>query len=62
MRAVRREFAVRQLLDSDRGGAEIAPLLGFSGASAFAHWFRAEFGCSAGTWRRDARTRAQTPR
>jgi AraC-like DNA-binding protein len=55
MRTVRREFAVRQLLDTDRGGAEVAALLGFSGASAFAHWFRAEFGCSAGRWRRTAR-------
>ncbi len=55
LRAVRREFAVRQLADSDRATAEVAALLGFSGASAFAHWFRAEFGCSAGQWRRRAR-------
>lgn len=57
MRAVRREFAVRQLLDTDRGGTEVAALLGFSGSSAFAHWFREEFGCSASAWRREARAR-----
>jgi AraC-like DNA-binding protein len=60
LRSVRREFVVRQLTDTDRATVEIAALLGFSGASAFAHWFRAEFGCSAGQWRRRARPR--TPR
>jgi AraC-like DNA-binding protein len=55
LRAVRRDFAVRQLADTDRTVAEIAMLLGFSGSSAFAHWFRTEFGCSALDWRRRRR-------
>jgi AraC-like DNA-binding protein len=50
--AVRREFAQRQLADGDRSVADVAQLLGFSGSSAFAHWFRAEFGCNVGAWRR----------
>ncbi len=49
---IRREFVVRQLGDTDRSVSEIAGLLGFSGSSAFAHWFRDEFGCSARQWRR----------
>jgi AraC-like DNA-binding protein len=57
--AVRREFAVRQLADTDRSAAEIAALLGFSGSSAFAHWFRAEFGCSASEWRRRPRSEGE---
>ena len=48
---VRREFAIRQLSDSNRAIGELAELLGFSGASAFAHWFRSEFACSARVWR-----------
>jgi AraC-like DNA-binding protein len=51
LHATRREFALRQLADSNRSTGEIAGLLGFSGASAFAHWFRPEFGCSATQWR-----------
>lgn len=51
LRATRSEFAARQLADSDRSTTQIAGLLGFSGSSAFAHWFRAEFGCSASQWR-----------
>ncbi len=49
---IRREFVQRRLLDTDIAMAEIAQLLGFSSASAFAHWFRTEFGSSAGAWRR----------
>lgn len=52
---VRREFAARQLADSDRPTTEIAGLLGFSGSAAFAHWFRAAHGCSATQWRRRPR-------
>ena len=55
LRAMRREFAARQLADGDRPTTEIAGLLGFSGPSAFAHWFRDEFGCSASQWRRQRR-------
>lgn len=52
LRQIRREFVQRRLLDTDIAMAEIAQLLGFSSASAFAHWFRTEFGDSAGAWRR----------
>ncbi len=48
----RREFAQQRLVDRDVPVEEMAQLLGFSSGSAFAHWFHAEFGCSAGAWRR----------
>ncbi len=50
--SVRSEFAIRQIRDSDRSLAEVAELLGFSEASAFAHWFRRAFGCSVSEWRK----------
>ncbi len=49
--AVRVEYAIRQLRDSDHTITEVAHLLGFSGASAFAHWFKNQFGQSAAQWR-----------
>ena len=49
--AIRSEFAVRQIRDSDRSLAELAELLGFSGPSAFAFWFRQHFGCTVSVWR-----------
>ena len=52
MVAIRSEFAIRQIRDSDRSLAELAELLGFSGASAFAFWFRQHFGCTVSAWRR----------
>ncbi len=52
LRWVRRKFVQRQLADADRTLTEIAELLGFSGPSAFAHWFRAEFGCTIRAWQR----------
>lgn len=55
---VRRDFAMRQLADTDRSASDIAALLGFSGSSAFAHWFRGAFGCSAGQWRKAHRASA----
>ena len=59
LRSVRREFALRQFTDSDRPVAEVAELLGFSAPSAFAHWFKAEFGCKASEWRQQQRARGQ---
>lgn len=50
--SVRAEFALRQIGESDRPLAEVAGLLGFSGQSAFAHWFRSAFGCSVTAWRK----------
>ena len=49
---IRAEFVVRQLRDSDRPMAELAELIGFSSASAFAFWFRHHFGCSVSHWRK----------
>lgn len=49
--AIRSEFAIRQIHDSDRSLAELAELLGFSGPSAFAFWFRQRFGCTVSAWR-----------
>ena len=58
----RRDFAVRQLRDSDRPLAELAELLGFSGASAFAFWFRRQFGCTVSQWRARPDRAAVRPR
>ncbi|MCW5642836.1 MAG: AraC family transcriptional regulator [Rhodoferax sp.] len=52
MLSVRREFAQRQIRDSDRSLAELADLLGFSGASAFAFWFRRTFGTTVSAWKK----------
>jgi AraC-like DNA-binding protein len=52
LRGVRREFVQRQIAHPDRPLTEVAELLGFSGPSAFAHWFRAEFTCTVSAWRR----------
>ena len=52
MQSVRAEFAARQIRDSDRSLAELGELLGFSGASAFAFWFRRSFGCTVSQWRK----------
>jgi AraC-like DNA-binding protein len=47
MNTVRRELAESLLSRSDRAFQSIAELLGFSSLSAFAHWFRRQFGCTA---------------
>lgn len=52
--AVRRELALRQIRDSDRPLVELAELLGFSGPSALAFWFRRQFGCTVSQWRAQA--------
>jgi len=44
--SVRREVAVKLCNDSDHSLEDAASMLGFSSASAFAHWFRASFGTS----------------
>jgi len=51
LKSIRAEFAKRQIRDSDRSLAELAELLGFSGSSAFAYWFRQQFGCTVSQWR-----------
>ena len=44
---IRKELAVRHVLDSDRPLTEVAMLLGFSAPSALSRWYQAQFGCSA---------------
>ena len=56
MVSIRSEFAMRHIRDSDRSLAELAELLGFSGPSPFAYWFRRNFGCTVAQWR-NAQTR-----
>ena len=51
---VRTDMAQRHLRDSDLPVSDVAGLLGFSSTSAFSHWFRAAFGCSARHWRQQA--------
>jgi AraC-like DNA-binding protein len=47
----RADLATRLIEDSDRPLTGIAELLGFSGQSAMARWFRGRFGCSLTQWR-----------
>lgn len=49
--SIRGEFALRHIQDSDRSLSELAELLGFSGASALAFWFRRRYGCTVSAWR-----------
>jgi AraC-like DNA-binding protein len=51
LRMVRSEFASRHIVDSDRSLAEVADLLGFSSPSAFAFWFRKNFGMTTSMWK-----------
>lgn len=51
LQSVRLELVVRQVRDSDLPVSEVAALLGFGSASAFAHWFRTAHGCSVTAWR-----------
>ncbi len=51
LQSVREQFVERQLTDADRPLAELASLLGFSSASAFAFWFRSSYHCSVSQWR-----------
>jgi AraC-like DNA-binding protein len=53
--AVRRELAGRYVADPRRPLAEVSMLLGFSGPSAFARWYRRQFGDTASAARRPRR-------
>ncbi|WP_396333435.1 AraC family transcriptional regulator [Burkholderia anthina] len=44
---VRKELAIRHVIESDRPLTEVAILLGFSAPSAFSRWYGVQFGCSA---------------
>ena len=52
LQAVRRELVLSHLTQPHLPLTEVAALLGFAGASAFAYWFRCHFGCSVSQWRR----------
>jgi AraC-like DNA-binding protein len=52
--SIRAELASRQILDSDRSLAELADLLGFSSSSAFAFWFRKQFGMTVSNWKKSS--------
>jgi AraC-like DNA-binding protein len=49
--SVRAELATRYVASADRPLSEVSELLGFSAQSAFARWFRNEFGCTVTAWR-----------
>ncbi|CAM4311536.1 AraC family transcriptional regulator ligand-binding domain-containing protein [Comamonas aquatilis] len=53
--SVRREVAIKLCNDGDHSLEDAASMLGFSSASAFAHWFRASFGTSFIRFRRSQR-------
>lgn len=53
--SVRREMAINLCNDSDHSLEDAAAMLGFSSASAFAHWFRGSFGISFIRSRRSGR-------
>lgn len=49
--AVRRDLAGVLLANSGRSLNSVAEMLGFASLSAFAHWFRRSFGCTASVYR-----------
>jgi len=51
MNDIRRQLALRYVLESRRSLSEIAELLGFSAASSFSRWYQNQFGCSASATR-----------
>src|SRR5512139_3511543 len=59
--SVRAELAARYVHNGDRPLSEIAELLGFSAQSAFARWFRNEFGCTVTEWRAGRAPAKPTP-
>ena len=48
---VRKEAAQRHLGNPQQAIADLAPMLGFSDASAFSRWFSGKFGCPPRRWR-----------
>ncbi|WP_442287852.1 AraC family transcriptional regulator [Variovorax sp. M-6] len=57
LESVRRDVALRLQSESDRPLDDVAAMLGFSSASAFAHWYRAAFATSFARSRREMHTR-----
>lgn len=52
MQSVRRDLVQAHLTQGHLPLSESATLLGFASQSAFAYWFRMQFGCSVTRWRR----------
>lgn len=52
LQAVRRDLVQAHLTQAHLPLSESATLLGFASQSAFAYWFRSQFGCSVTAWRR----------
>lgn len=51
MNDIRKQLALRYVLESKRSLTEVAELLGFTAASSFSRWYQMQFGCSAKTAR-----------
>ena len=47
MNDIRKQLALRYVLESKRSLTEVAELLGFTAASSFSRWYLLQFGCSA---------------
>jgi AraC-like DNA-binding protein len=63
LQGLRCDWVERHLKQGQLPLADCATLLGFGSQSAFAYWFRCQFGCSVSQWRRgDARRLAQSNR
>jgi AraC-like DNA-binding protein len=54
MDGIRREVAVRQLVQTGRPLGEVASLVGFSSLSTFSRWFRQAFGMQPSEYRKGA--------
>lgn len=54
LNSVRRDFALRHLVASNRQLTAIADLLGFKSLSDFSNWFRRQFGMSPTQWAKSA--------
>ena len=52
LQALRRDWVHKHLSHGQLPLAKSASLLGFASQSAFAYWFRSQFGCSVSQWRR----------
>jgi AraC-like DNA-binding protein len=61
MNAARREAAEALLARSDRPFQSVAELVGFSSLSAFAHWFRRQFGRTASDYRASMAGQGRAP-
>lgn len=51
VQAARTDLVQTLLANSERPLQDIAQMLGFASLSAFAHWFRRSFACTASAWR-----------